>query len=372
MGMLVFGIVMTSLGALLPMLTLKFQIDKIAAGSLMSLLSMGILTGSVIFGPVVDRFGYKIILVLATAVIIGGLEILALTSEFGMLQGSLFAIGTGGGILNGSTNALVSDISEENKSARLSLLGVYFGIGAIGIPFLLGLLLEYVSYNTFMITTGAAVFIPLVFFVKCEFPSPKQAQGFPVKEGLKLLRNLTLLMLGCILFFESGMEMTVGSWSTTFLSEDLAINKNQAVFFLSFYWMGMTVTRLVLGMALKKIESGVVLVLSLLVTFSGIILLISSTGAVQAVTGLVLIGVGFASVFPVILGFTGSLFSGLSGTAFSIIFVIALIGGSALPLFTGILADSYNLRIGLATIPTSTVMIFLIYITIKNKLIQTK
>jgi len=368
MGMLVFGIVMTTIGTLLPMLIPKFQIDKIEAGSMMSLLSIGILTGSLIFGPVVDRFGYKIILAVAAAMIVIGLEGIAFTGLFGILQGALFLIGVGGGILNGSTNALVADISESDKSARLSILGVFFGVGAIGIPFLLGLLLDYVSYETFMTATGAAILIPLIYFIRIGFPAPKQPQGFPVKEGIKLTGNLTLLMLGFILFFQSGMEITIGSWTTTFLMENLTVSESRAVFFFSFYWIGLTLARLALGVVLRKINAGTVLISSLLVAFTGIMIMINAGGLSLAVIALVLIGLGFAAVYPVILGYTGSLFAHLSGTAFSILFVIALIGGSLLPLITGIVAESFTLRLGFGVIPVSLTIIFLLFMLVKGKL----
>jgi len=54
-GMLLFGIVMISLGSLLPSLTARFGLNEVAVGSLASLLPLGILAGSVVFGPVVDR-----------------------------------------------------------------------------------------------------------------------------------------------------------------------------------------------------------------------------------------------------------------------------------------------------------------------------
>ena len=50
----------------------------------------------------------------------------------------MFLFGLGGGAVNGATNALVSDISEKDKGANLSLLGVFFGLGALGMPFILG------------------------------------------------------------------------------------------------------------------------------------------------------------------------------------------------------------------------------------------
>ena len=50
------------------------------------------------------------------------------------------SFGVSGGIINGGTNAVVSDISEGHKGADLSLLGVFFGLGALGMPLVLGAL----------------------------------------------------------------------------------------------------------------------------------------------------------------------------------------------------------------------------------------
>ena len=61
----------------------------------------------------------------------------------------MFFIGFGGGIINGGTNALVADISAENKGANLSLLGVFFGIGALGMPLLLGVLSKHFHIHNY-------------------------------------------------------------------------------------------------------------------------------------------------------------------------------------------------------------------------------
>lgn len=67
LGMLLFGVVMISLGSLLPSISKKIYLSKLETGATLSLLPFGILLGSIVFGPLVDRFGYKLIL------IIGGL-----------------------------------------------------------------------------------------------------------------------------------------------------------------------------------------------------------------------------------------------------------------------------------------------------------
>jgi fucose permease len=48
-------------------------------------------------------------------------------------------------------------------------------------------------------------------------------------------------------FFESGMEITMGGWSSTFFKEELKLEAGQAVFYLSFYWLAMMLARLLLS-----------------------------------------------------------------------------------------------------------------------------
>ncbi|MDH5383048.1 MAG: MFS transporter, partial [Cyclobacteriaceae bacterium] len=64
-GMLSFGMVMITIGSLLPELMNKFEMGSIAAGVLTSLLPVGILSGSLLFGPIADRYGYKWLMIIS-------------------------------------------------------------------------------------------------------------------------------------------------------------------------------------------------------------------------------------------------------------------------------------------------------------------
>jgi fucose permease len=368
LGMLIFGIVFTTLGAILPSVIEKFGIDMIHAGSLMSFLSIGILIGSLVFGPIADRFGYKALLSFCILFILLGLEGIAWAAQFWILRLSILLIGLGGGIINGATNALVADISEGERSANLSLLGIFFGIGAIGIPFLLGILLNKVPYETFISITGLIVLLPLIFFLFIRFPQPKQAQKFPVREGLGLLKNATLLLFGFILFFESGIEIIVSSWTAEFLKEELLIQPDRAVFYLSIFWVGMVLTRFILGYILKIVSQVTVLLTCLAIAFLGTSLMIFSNTLSLTLPALFLIGIGFAASYPVILGFIADLFPQLSGTAFSIAFVIALIGGTIIPFTSGVIADAFNLRYAFTIILVSILIMFFLFSVARKRL----
>ncbi len=367
MGMLIFGIVMAVLGSVLPSVIEKYGIDKVDAGTLFLVLNLGMLIGSVVFGPVVDRYGYKGLLVMCAALVFVSIEGIALAPGVNILRVSLFFVGFAGGAINGGTNALISDISDGQRGARLSLLGVFFGIGALGVPLLLGTLLDRFAWESLIGFVGVLILIPLIFFIILKFPSPKHEQGFPVSEGLKLTREVPLLLFGLILFIQSGMEMTVSGWSATYMNEYLAISARQAVLFLSFYWIGMIFTRIAITSLLQKAERRMVVLISLLVSVAGTMLILVSSSVMMVVAGLLLTGIGFAAIFPLVFSYVGDLYPKLSGTAFSVILAIALIGGMTFPSVVGVLADSLDLRSALVIAPLSLVISAIIFMVLSKK-----
>ena len=344
MALFLFGMTLITLGSILPSLTIKFESQGLNKGILVSILPIGILAGSLIFGPIVDRYGYKLLLIISVLMSAVSLEGLAFTQSLTLLYICIFFIGLGGGIINGGTSALVSDISAENKGANLSLLGVFFGIGALGMPLLLGALSKQFQYTAILVAVGFFMLIPVIFFIFILFPIPKQAQGFPLKEGAKLLKEPALLLTGFFLFFQSGVESLSNNWTTTFLQHKIKITNEAALYALSFSVVGLTVARLLLGSLLKKISSFAVMLASLLLVIAGNLILMNTYSYNIAFAALIITGFGLAAGFPVILGYIGQMYAHLSGTAFSIAFVIALTGNTLINYFFGFIADKYSIN----------------------------
>ena len=341
-GMLLFGIAFLSLGTVSTFLQAKFSLSPSSTASLASSLPFGMLAGTLLFGPVADRFGYKYLLVIPALLIVLAMELLARAQALWVLQVSFFLIGAGGGALNGATNALVADVTEENKGAELSLLGVFFGIGALGMPALMGILTKTIAYETVISATGWILLLPAIFFMLTAFPDPKQKQGFPVGKGLALLREPLLIIAGLILFFESGLEGMVSNWTTTFLA-NRNISADKALFALSVQVVALVVARLMLSRLLRKFPPLSVLFLCLLLLGAGSLLIYFGAGYGIALVSLVLFGVGFAAGFPVVLGIIGERYPTLSGTAFGMVIMMALIGNTLLNYLTGIVSQAWGI-----------------------------
>ena len=367
-GILIFGISLVTLGSVAPGLQQEFELDKISSGTLFSILPIGILVGSLVFGPFADRFGYKTILILSALMIFAGFQGIAYSGSLDILKICIFLFGISSGALNGAANALVSDISEKNKSANLSLLGVFFAAGALGMPLVLGTLQS--SYN-FKQIVSAVGFLPLastVLFFITKFPEAKQKQNLPLKEIPVLLRNEIILLVGFFLFCQSSFEGIVNNWTTTYLIQKLSVSESNALYALSLYVLGMAVMRIVMGSVLRRTSSDLIVKISFFMLLAGIAILWRSNTHEAAVVGLILIGGGLAAGFPVMLGVVGDKFAHLSGTAFSIVLTLALVGNMIVNFFMGVIAEKFGIAHLTTMALVLTAIMILLFTLLKRKL----
>lgn len=339
-GMCFFGVSVITLGSILPSLVTKLDLSVLQATALVTFLPLGMLVGSLIFGPIVDRFGHKALLVPSCVIVLLGMEGLAFFESMPLLQASIVGIGFGGGILNGETNALVADISgESEKGSRLSFLGMFYGLGALGIPMLLGALSKHFTFETILQGIGIIMLAGIAYCIPVRFPKPKQAQGFPLKKGMRLLGERDLLLFSFILFFQSGIEGVCNNWSTSYFGQVTGISSNQALMALTCMVAGLTVARVLQIVIFRKIKPEAVLPYSLVLTAAGFALLTFSPGFIRAAIGMAIVGAGLSATYPVILSVLGNRYPALTGTAFSVALAIALVGQATMNGLMGIISQ---------------------------------
>jgi len=367
-GLAFFGVTMLALGPILS------QLGE-GANALPATLSIGIIIGTVIFGPVVDKFGYKWLLIAGSAMALLGIQGLANMKDMSLLHLSILMLGVGGGILNGETNALVAEIyDDKTRGGRLSLLGAFYCIGA-----LLWTLLNYFIKDNFSLPLNAvsvimAVFI--VFFLTISFPKSKPHTSISIPKMLGLLKYPSLLLFALLLFFQSGFEGITGNFTVRFLESTQGMTVSAATLSLTWFTIGMLIGRLPMGFLMNRLNPANTLYLYLTVALVGVTLLYLVCAVFQFFTpptlwiysATALIGFGAGATFPVTLTYLGGLFRELQGTAFSIAIFIALCGQFTFNKITGILFDRAQFEYFPATMAISIIMIMILLPIAKSKL----
>ncbi|MCL1932285.1 MAG: MFS transporter [Candidatus Azobacteroides sp.] len=345
LGMTFFGIAFIVMGSVLPSVTAKYSLDPVGASSLVTFLPIGVLSGSLVFGPIVDRFGYKNLLIISTFISALGLIGLSYFDRLNLLRFCIFLIGFGGGILNGETNALVADICDGNeRNAKLSFLGVFYGVGALGIPLLLGTLSKIYSYEIILSRTGFFMLLCIICFAVVRFPKPKHAQGFPIKKALSLIKEPILLLLSLVLFFQCCLEGLLNNWTTSYLTASTPIPDEKIIFSLTFLILGITLSRIALAFLLQSAKPYSVLTIGMIITWIGSILLYYFTHFTPVAIGLFLVGSGMAGVFPIVMGFIGNHYKETTGTAIGIVLFIGLCGNSLINYLMGYVSEVFGIK----------------------------
>jgi fucose permease len=328
-GMFVFGIVMALLGAVLPALSERLHFAVADIGTLFLIMNFAMLACSLVLGLGMDCFGMRPPLALGPLLVAAAL------------------LGIGGGAVNGAANTLVADLHDDpqKKGAALNLVGVFFGFGALFLPFAIGALLARFSLATLLLAAALLCAAAGVYSASLRYPPPKQAHRLPVADMPRFLRSPLVLIFAALLFFESGVEFTLGGFISTYLTHDLAISSvSMASWILAGYWAAVILSRTLLSRIALGTDPFRILLFCSVGACTGALVAAAAPVAGIATFGIWLTGWSLAGIYPAVLGIAGTRFQSHSGTVFGILFAIALTGGMIVPWLSGQVAALAGLR----------------------------
>jgi MFS transporter, FHS family, glucose/mannose:H+ symporter len=359
-GMFGFGIVMALLGAVLPVLAHRLQFDLSHAGELFLFMNAAMLVTTLALGPVVDRFGHKAPLVIAPLFVAGALALISRATTFEGLVAALVLLGIGGGALNQVTNTLVADLYEDarKKRAELNVLGIFFGFGALFVPFTIGSLLSYLGLAKILYLAMTLSLLPTILSIPLVFPAPHQREGVALADVARLVREPLVLTFSFLLFFESGNEFILGGYITTYLTRDLRATISLASYVLAAYWGALMLGRVLLSRATLHRSAGSVILGSALAVAASMTLLLTVHSISVAAIFVTLLGFSITMIFPTVLGLAGSSYPTHLGTVFGILIGLALAGGMTLPWLVGKLAEAWGVRTGLFVVTFNALAVF--------------
>lgn len=370
-GIFLFGVSMVIIGSTLSVLRERFGMSDIEAGGLFSILPFGLLVGSVTFGPVADKYGYRWVLTVAGLFLSLGFFGIAHAGSLFVLRSCIFLFGIGGGVINGASSALVSDLSvKEHKITNLIWLGAFFGVGAFVTPIILSVIEK--SYYTLVIdVAGVLSLLIALLFAVIVYPVTVQKDKISFKLIPVFVKNRLFMALSFYLFFQSSFEAIVNNWTVSYFV-DLRVGDDNALLAFSSSLLGMILMRVLTGSVLRNFTFNRLMTLALIFLTAGLILLILPTPFFIKVTGMFFIGAGLAPGFPVMLGSAGELFKEVSATAFSFAMLIALIGNTLINYITGVLTEKFGMGVFPYVIMTEIVALLLLFVVIRTYKQQAK
>ena len=360
-GMFGFGIVMAMLGAVLPFLIERIGFDIAAAGTLFLPMNATMLVLTFAIGPVLDRFGMKLPLIVGPVLVSAALLMMGAAAHYGELIASVVVLGAGGAALNSTTNTLVADLHADprKKNAALNLLGVFFGIGALFVPFSIGAMIHEIGLNRILWCAIALTLTSPVIAGAQRFPEPKQ-RGLKLAGMARFARNPIVLLLAFLLFFESGNEFILSGFTSTYLVRDVKLADTTASYLLAGLWGSIVVARILTSRLLLVMRGETLIMASAAGTVIGAALLMLAHGVWLALVAVVVIGFATSGIFPTALGLAGARFEKNSGSVFGVLISVALMGGMTLPFVLGQVAQAFTLRAALLVVIVNAAAIWLL------------
>jgi MFS transporter, FHS family, glucose/mannose:H+ symporter len=141
------------------------------------------------------------------------------------------------------------------------------------------------------------------------------------------------------------MEGVANNWMTSYLEKVRSVDSGKALFALSLLAIALTLSRLLMGRVLKLFSSQRVFFGGLFIGLTATVILYFAANYTMLLTGIVMLGIGMSVGFPLMLGYVADLFANLSGTAFSVVLVIALIGNMLINYSMGVIAETNGIAV---------------------------
>lgn len=158
------------------------------------------------------------------------------------------------------------------------------------------------------------------------------------------IRGVKLALLAFL--FYCGAEATMGLWGSSFLVNVKGLSVEVAAKWVSLYYAGITIGRLITGFITLKISNRTLIRMGQLIALVGAVLLFLPLPSTFSLVGFIMVGLGLAPIFPCMLHETPKRFGQEnSQTIMGYQMAIAYTGSTFLPPLLGFIAAHSTIEI---------------------------
>ncbi len=288
----------------------------------------------------------------------------------------LFTTALGAGWLNVGLFHVISRCDSPDAARSVNRGGVWYGLGCVAVT-----LLAAVTFPAFaapLIVLLMAI-VPGIFaavYRRATAPEPAlpptdaPRRDAPADSRGADFPNLGAVLFALLLFFQFGCEWSIAGWLPLFLIRRVGLSPAAALRTLAVYWLSLLLGRLLAVPALSVVRRGLLLGASVVGALFGCLLLFVTNNMFGALTGVLLVGGGYASIYPLVAEAIGHRFPYYHPGFFSRVFGLATLSGLLAPAILGFAASRFGIGVvmGIPLLGTCIVLVLLVSIWVESRL----
>lgn len=347
-GFVVCGIVTVLPGPLLPLLAGRWHLHDVQSGAFFAVQFAAATVGAILSSWRLRRslpIGFGL-MAAAVALLTVAMEMVSARSGHALALAAFGLIGFGIGLSVTATNLTVAlDAGDGARARRLSVVNLWWGIGAVVCPWLIataersGHLATLLPCLALAAAATFAALAPLLIGEPEALETPRRT-GSASQTG-------TLIYFAAFLFLYVGVENAVGGWIATYAHRFSGMTLAAASLAVSVYWLALLTGRGLGSLALRPFSERAVLLVSLVLALFAVGLLVLPHTPAVVLSAVALAGAGFGPVFP--LGVSRMLGRVSDHRPTGWVFAMCAGGGAVLPWLTGLVSTGTgSLRVGFA------------------------
>lgn len=334
------------LGSAWPSMYAGFGVPVANAGIVSMIIAGGTIVSSLMSERIIRRLGTGLVTVISVTMTAAALLGIAYAKSFLALCLWAVPLGLGAGAVDAALNNFVA---LHYKAAHMNWLHCFWGIGASAGPIIMSAYLTRTGAWSDGYRAVSIVQFALVAVLLVSFPLWRKAQGTGREAGVDAPRGAPLSMRGVLalpgakatlvsFFCYCGIETTVGLWGSTFLVVSRGVATDTAARWISLYYIGITLGRLVSGVLSTRLSFVRMVRMGQAMIAAGIVILLLPLSGWPLLVGLFCVGLGCAPIYPTLLHQTPESFGeDNSQVIMGIQMATAYVGSTFMPPLFGLL-----------------------------------
>lgn len=338
------------LGSAWPQMQESLGVSLSLGGVISFLITASTILSSLMSHRVIQRFGTGGVTMCSVAMTALALLGFSLSDSFLVLCLWAIPYGLGAGSVDAALNNFVA---LHCKAKHMSWLHCFWGIGATGGPYIMGLCLSrgmgwQAGYRTISFLQMALTLILLLslpLWKKQELPlSGGETVRPQTPQWRKLLKRPGVKAALTAFFFYSALELTTGLWGSSYMVAVRGISPETAAKWISLFYLGITAGRFFSGFLTLRFSDDAMVRLGEGTAIVGIILLLLPLHNLFLCVGLILTGLGCAPIYPSLLHATPQRFGkSLSQSLMGTQMAISYLGSTTMPPVSGFLSEKISM-----------------------------